>query len=102
MNVNHDAFNTRLNTQGSITNVTGFFAEDGAQQFFFRRNRRFAFRRNLTDQNVTGLNFGTDVNDTGFIQIAQGFLTDVRNIAGDFFLPQLGVTGHNFKFFNMQ
>ena len=51
---------------------------------------------------ATGLNLGTDVNDTGFIQIAQGFFTDVRNIAGDFFLPQLGVTGHNFKFFDMQ
>ena len=102
MNVNDDTFNTRLNTQRSIAHVGSFLAENGAQQFFFRRNRRFALRRNLADQNVAGLNFGADVNDTGFVKVSQRFFAHVRNVAGDFFLAELGIAGHYFKFLDMQ
>ena len=102
MNVNNDAFNTRLNTQRGIAHVGSFLAENGAQQFFFRRNRRFAFRRNFADQNITGLDFGADVNDTGFVKVAQRFFAHVRNITGNFFLAELGIAGHYFKFLDMQ
>ena len=102
LNVNNNAFNARLGTQRRIADVACLFAEDGAQQFFFRRNHALAFRRYLADQNVAGLNLGTDVDNAGFVQVSERVFADVRNIAGDFFLPQLGVTGHNFKFFNMQ
>ena len=102
MYVNDNAFDTRLNAQRRVADIGRLFAKDGAQQFFFRCYRRFAFRRNLADQNVAGLDFGTDVNDACLIQITQSFFADVRDVAGNLFLTKFGIAGHHFKFFNMQ
>jgi hypothetical protein len=67
----------------------GLFAEDGAQQLFFRRHRAFALRRDLADQDVARLHFGADVDDARFVEVAQRFLADVRDVAGDLFRPSL-------------
>src|SRR5690606_6494987 len=77
------------------------FAEDGAQKLFFRRHRAFALRRDLTDQDVTGLNFSADVDDTGFVEVLQRFFRYVRNVAGDFFRTKLGIARHHFEFFDV-
>ena len=42
----------RRQTQARVANVGGLFAEDRAQQFFFRRHRAFALRRDLADEDV--------------------------------------------------
>src|SRR5260221_3387591 len=84
-----------------VTDIRDLFTEDGAQQLFFWRHRAFALRRHLTDQNIARLHFGTDIDDAGFVEILQRFFTHVRNVAGDFFLAELGVTGHDFEFLDM-
>ena len=61
----------------------------------------FAFRRYFTHQDVTGFYFRTDVNNTGFIQTVLHTLGQVRNIAGNVFRTQLGITGNNVQFLNV-
>src|SRR5882724_10395389 len=102
LDVNDDAFDSRRAVERSIANVSGFFTEDGAQQFFFRRQLGLALRRNFADQNVALLNGRAYTDDTGFVQIAQHGLADVRNVAGDFFRTELGVAGFDLVFLNVE
>ena len=83
--------------QRRVTNVRRLLAEDGAQQLFLRSHRAFALRRHLADQDVARIYLGTDIDDAGFVQVPQRFFTDVRNVAGDFLLAQLGVTRHHLE-----
>src|ERR1051326_2997924 len=98
----HDrAFDSRRAGEGSIAHVAGFFAEDGAQQFLFRRELRLALGRDFAHQNVAGLDGGANADDTAFIEVAQRMLAHVGNIARDFFGSQLGVAGFDFKLFDV-
>jgi len=45
----------------------------------------------LADEDVAGLHFRADANDAVRAEVAQGFLGDVRDVAGDFLGPELGV-----------
>ena len=44
-----------------------------------------------------GSSFGADGHDARFVEVAQGFLADVRDVAGDFFRPELGVAGGDLR-----
>ncbi len=48
-----------------------------------------------------GSSFGADRHDPGFVEVAQGFLADVRDVAGDFFRAELGVAGGDFELFDV-
>ena len=87
--------------QGGIAHIRGFFAENSAQKFFFRRHRAFAFGRNFANQNIARVHFRTDIDNASFVEIAQCFLADIWNIAGDFFRPKLGVAGHDLELLNV-
>src|SRR5690606_26291329 len=54
-------------------------------------------RRDLADENVARLNFSTDIGDASFVEVLQCFFRNVRNIAGDFLRPKLGVTSHDLE-----
>ena len=84
-----------------VAHVGGLFAEDGAQQLFFRRHRGFALRRHLADQNVARLHFGADIDDAGFVEVLEVFLADIGNVARDFLRPELGVARHGLEFLDM-
>ena len=94
--VDDGAFDARRAVERSVANVAGFFAEDGAQQFFFRRQRGFALGRNFADQDVAWLDDGADANDAAFIQVAKERLADVGNVASNFFGTELGVARFDF------
>ena len=87
--------------QRCVTHIGSLFTENGAQQLFFRRHRAFALGRHLAHQNIARIHLGTDIDNAGFIQIAQRFFTHIRNVAGDFFLAKLRVARHHLKFFDM-
>ena len=70
LDVNDGAFDARRAVQRSIANVSGLFAEDGAQQFLFWRQRRFALRRHLTDQNVARLHHRADADHAALVEVA--------------------------------
>ena len=101
LNVDNRTGNTVWYAQRRVFNVRRFLTEDRTQQFLFWRQLGFTFRRYLTNQNVAAGHFRTDVNDTGFIQFRECSFTHVRDISGDLFRPQLGVTRHTGQFLNV-
>src|SRR6202158_1835317 len=91
LHVDDHALDARWAVEGSIAHIAGLFTEDRTQQFFFRSELGFTLRRNLAHENVALLDAGADANHARFIQIAEHGFADVRNVARDFFRPQLGV-----------
>ena len=90
------------NTQGGIANLACLFAEDGAQQAFFGGQLGFALRRDLTDQNIAGVNLRTDTDDAVARQgRCSSIFADVRDIAGNLFRAELGISGFNLIFLDM-
>ena len=47
------------------------------------------------------MHFSTDIDNASLIKVAQRFFADIWNIAGDFFLTQLGIARHHFEFFDV-
>src|SRR6266404_6144777 len=93
----HDgAFDARRAVERSVANIAGLFAEDGAQQLFFRRERGLALGRDLADQDVARLHDRADADDAAFVQVAEERLADVGNIASDFLGAELGVARFDF------
>ena len=74
--------------QRGILYISGLLTEDRAQKLFFRRHRAFALGGDLANQNIARAHFGTDIDDARLVEVAQGFLADVRDVAGDLFRPQ--------------
>ena len=101
LDVNDDALHTRRNLEGGVFYITGLFAEDGPQEFFFRRELRFSLGSDFSHQDVVRLNSRPDADDAAFVKIAQHFFADIGNVAGDFFRAELCVAGDNLKLFNM-
>ena len=101
LNVDNRTGYTVWYAQRRVFNVRRFLTEDRTQQFFFWGQLSFTFRRYLTNQNVATGHFRTNVNDTGFIQFGERSFTHVRDVSGDLFRPQLGVTGHARQFLNV-
>ena len=48
-----------------------------------------------------GFDLGADIDDAGLVEVLQRLFTDIRDVAGDFFLAQLGVAGHDLEFLDM-
>ncbi len=62
LHVHDHALDARRAVERSVANVAGLFAEDGAQQFFFRRELGLALGRDLADQDVALLDRGADAD----------------------------------------
>ena len=71
LDVDDGAFDARRAVERSVANVSGLFAEDRAQQFFFRRQRGFALGRYFADEDVARLDGGADADHAAFIEVAQ-------------------------------
>src|SRR6202044_1740082 len=52
-----------------------------------------ALRRDLADQDVARLHLGADAHDARLVEVLEGLLADVRDVARDLFLTELGVAG---------
>ena len=55
--------------QGSVTNLTRFFTEDCAKQSLFCGKLCLSLWCNLSYQNVSGTDFGTDTDDSALVKI---------------------------------
>ena len=97
----HRAGHARRQAQRGVADVRSLLTEDGAKQLFFRRHRAFALRRDLAAQDVARLDLGADVDDARLVEVAQRFLADVGDVAGDVFRPELGVAGHHLEFLDV-
>ena len=89
--VDDGALDARRAGERGVANVAGLLAEDGAQELLFRGELGFALGRYLADQDVVVTNLGADADDARLVEIAQGVLADVGDVAGDLFRPELGV-----------
>src|SRR6266699_1379990 len=96
LDVHDGALDARWAVQGRVANIAGLFAKNGAEQFFFRRERGLALGRDFADQDVSRLHHRTDADDAAFVEVAEERLADVGNIAGDFLRAELGVARFDF------
>src|SRR5713226_619628 len=101
LDVHDGAFDARRTVERSVANIAGLFAEDGAEQFFFRRERGLALGRDLADKDVTRLHDRADADDAAFVEVAEERLADVGNIASDFLGAELGVARFDFVFLDV-
>src|SRR5467141_3717713 len=101
LDVHDGALDARRAIERSVANIAGLLPENGAQEFFFRRQRSFALGRDFANQDVAGTHGGADADDAAFIKVAEEHLADIGNIAGDFLGAELGVARLDFVFFNV-
>ena len=97
LGVDHDPLDPRRDLQRVVLDVLAGPAEDRVQQLLLGRQLGLALRRDLADQDVARVHFGADVDDAGLVEVAQGFLADVRDVAGDVFRPELRVARHHLE-----
>ena len=84
-----------------VLHVRGLLAEDGAQERLFGGEFGLGLRGDLADEDVAGLHFRTDADDAVVVEVLQRFLADVRDVAGDFLRPELGVAGGDLEFLDV-
>ena len=100
-NFDDRAGNARRKAKRGVANVRSLFAENGAEELLLRSHRAFTLRRDLAAQDVAWLDLGADVDDARLIEVAERFLADVRDVAGDVLRPELGVAGHDLELFDV-
>ena len=74
-----------------VLHLAGLLAEDRAQQALLRGQLGLALGRDLADQDVAGADLGADVDDPLLVEVLEGLLADVRDVARDLLGAQLGV-----------
>src|SRR6266705_467904 len=96
LNVHDGALDARRAVERSVANIAGLFAEDSAEQLFFRGERGLALGRNLADKDVARLHDRADADDSAFVKVAKEGLADVGDIASNFLGAKLGVARFDF------
>src|SRR3954453_23630583 len=77
--------------QRAVLHLTGLLTEDRPQEALLGGQLGLALRRDLADEDVTRAHLRADVDDSLFVEVLQGLLADVRDVAGDLLGPELGV-----------
>ena len=101
LHIDDSSFDAGRSHQRSIPNLSGLFAEDRAEQFFFRRKLCFSFGSHFPDQHIARTHLGADPDDAALIEIPQAGIADIRDIPRDFFRPKLGIPRFDFQLFDM-
>ena len=91
--VDDDAAHARGDAERAVADVAGLLAEDGAEQLLLGGELRLALRRDLADEDVARLHLGADADDAALVEVLEGLFADVRDVARDLFLAELGVAG---------
>ncbi len=81
------------NLEGCVSDFPCLLTEDGSQESLLGSQLSLALRSNLSYEDIAGVDFGADSYDTFLIQILQSIFTHIRNVSGDLFRSQLGVSG---------
>lgn len=76
-----------------VANLARLLTEDRAEQALLRRQLGLALGRDLADEDVAGLDLGTDADDAALVQVGQDLFGDVRDVPGDLLGAELRVAG---------
>src|SRR5213076_2590333 len=71
----------------------GLLTEDRSEEPLLGRQFGLALRRDLADEDVAGADLRPDVDDALLVEVLEGLLADVRDVAGDLLGSQLRVAG---------
>ena len=74
-----------------VLHLARLLAEDRPQQALLRGQLGLALGRDLADEDVAGADLGPDVDDALLVEVLEGLLADVRDVAGDLLGPELRV-----------
>src|SRR4051794_27439159 len=74
-----------------VLHLARLLAEDRAEQALLRGQLGLALGRDLADQDVAGADLGADVDNPLLVEVLQGLLADVRDVARDLLGAQLRV-----------
>src|ERR1051325_3249112 len=99
--VHDNAIGARGNLEGGVFYVSGFLAEDGAQQAFFGSQLGLALGRDFADQDVAGMDLRADADNAIGTQVFERLVTEIGDVPSDFLGPELGVAGADFEFIDM-
>ena len=77
--------------QARVLNLARLLTEDRAEQALLGRQLGLALGRDLADEDVAGLDLGADVDDAVLVEVLEGLLADVRDVARDLLGTELGV-----------
>ena len=91
--VNDNTIFSVRNLKRSVSYLSGLLAEDRTEQTFLRCKLGLSLGRYLTHQDIACAHFRADTDDTTLIQVFQCVVAHARNISGDLFRSQLGISG---------
>src|SRR6476620_7532060 len=77
--------------QRAVLHLARLLTEDRPQEALLGGQLGLALRRDLADQDVAGAHLGPDVHDALLVEVLEGLLADVRDIAGDLLGTELRV-----------
>ena len=86
-----DAFLAGGHFQRVVLHVLAGAAEDRVQQLFFRRQLALGLRGDLADEDVAGADARADADDAVLVEVGQGPLADVGDVAGELLAAELGL-----------
>ena len=79
--------------QGGVAHLAGLLAEDGAQEALLAGQLGLPLGGHLAHEDVAAADLGADADDAALVEVGQGLLADVGDVAGDLLGAQLGVAG---------
>jgi hypothetical protein len=91
----------RRQPERGVAHVGRLLAEDRAEELFLRRHRALALGGDLAHKDVARPDLGADVDDARLVEVAQGLLADIGDVAGDLLRPELGVAGGDLVFLDV-
>src|SRR5206468_6540822 len=69
--------------QARVLHLAGLLAEDRPQEALLRGQLGLALRRDLADEDVARADLRSDVDDAFLVEVLEGLLADIRDVAGD-------------------
>ena len=76
-----------------VPDLPGLLAKDGPQQFFLGGLVGLTLGGDLTHKDISGHDLGADPYDPRLVEVLEGILADVGDVAGYLLRPQLGIPG---------